>query len=145
MTEFKRVFVDTAPIIYYLENSALYMDLIKKFFTKCLEENIQIVTSAITIEEYLVLPYSTGQMDLVDNFKRFLEYTNIEVVDIDSTVAEQGAEIRGKYKNFKAMDALQIASAIVSGCDMFFTNDKQLRQEKELPCITMDDLIYVVV
>ena len=33
MTEFKRVFVDTAPIIYYLENSSLYMDVIKKFFT----------------------------------------------------------------------------------------------------------------
>lgn len=41
---------------------------------------------------------------------------------------------------FKAMDALQIAAAVVSGCDMFFTNDRQLRQEKELPCITMDDL-----
>lgn len=47
----------------------------------------------------------------------------------------------GRYKNFKAMDALQIATAIVSGCDMFFTNDKKLRQEKELPCMTMDDLI----
>lgn len=33
MTEFKRVFVDTVPIIYYLENSALYVDLIKNFFT----------------------------------------------------------------------------------------------------------------
>ena len=140
MTEFKRVFVDTAPIIYYLENSALYMDTIKKFFTKCIEENIQIVTSAITIEEYLVFPYSSGKMDFADNFKRFIEYMNIEVVDIDSKIAEQGAKIRGQYKNFKAMDALQIATAIVSGCDMFFTNDKQLRQEKELPCMTMEDL-----
>lgn len=144
MTEFKRVFVDTAPIIYYLENSALYMDSIKKFFTKCIEENIQIVTSAITIEEYLVFPYSSGKMDFADNFKKFIEYMNIEVVDIDSKIAEQGAKIRGQYKNFKAMDALQIATAIVSGCDMFFTNDKQLRQEKELPCMTMDDLIQVV-
>ena len=141
MTEFKRVFVDTAPIIYYLENSVLYMDLVKKFFTKCLEENIQIVTSAITIEEYLVFPYSSGKMDFADNFKRFIEYMNIEVIDIDSKIAEQGAKIRSQYKNFKAMDALQIATAIVSGCDMFFTNDKQLRQEKELPCMTMDDLI----
>ncbi len=41
MTEFKRVFIDTAPIIYYLENSSLYMEVIKKFFTKCIEENIQ--------------------------------------------------------------------------------------------------------
>ena len=32
MTDFKRVFVDTAPIIYYLENSPLYSELIKKFY-----------------------------------------------------------------------------------------------------------------
>lgn len=140
MTDFKRVFIDTAPIIYYLENSTLYSDSIKKFFAKCLEENIQIVTSAITVEEYLVFPYSSGQMEFVDNFKRFIEYMNIEVIDIDSNIAEQGAIIRGQYKQFKAMDVLQIAAAIVSGCDMFFTNDKQLRQEKELPCMTMDDL-----
>lgn len=141
MTEFKCVFVDTAPIIYYLENSALYMDSVKKFFEKCMKENIQVVTSAITIEEYLVFPYSSGKMEFADNFKGFIEYMNIMVVDIDSNIAEQGAKIRGKYKNFKTMDALQIATAIVSGCDMFFTNDKQLRQEKELPCMTMDDLV----
>lgn len=140
MTEFKRVFVDTAPIIYYLENSSLYKDLIKNFFVKCIEENIQIVTSAITVEEYLVFPYSSGQMEFADNFKKFIRYMNIEVIDIDWRVAEQGARIRGQYKNFKAMDTLQIAAAIISGCDMFFTNDKQLRQEKELPCMTMDDL-----
>ncbi len=140
MTEFKRVFVDTAPIIYYLENSYLYMDSIKKFFTKCVNENIQLVTSAITIEEYLVFPYSSGKMELADNFKKFIEYMNIEVVNINPKIAEQGANIRGQYKNFKAMDALQIATAIISECDMFFTNDKQLRQEKELPCMTMDDL-----
>lgn len=140
MTDFKRVFIDTAPIIYYLENSTLYSDSIKKFFAKCLEENIQIVTSAITVEEYLVFPYSSGKMEFADNFKKFIEYMNIEVIDIDSNIAEQGAIIRGQYKQFKAMDVLQIAAAIVSGCDMFFTNDKQLRQEKELPCMTMDDL-----
>lgn len=139
MTGFKRVFVDTSPFIYYLENSSMYLDTVKRFFTKCIEEKIQIVTSVITFEEYLVLPYSNGKMEFADNFKRFIEYMNIEVADIDSEIAEQGAKIRGKYKNFKAMDALQIATAIICGCDMFFTNDKQLRQEKELPCMTMED------
>ena len=108
MTEFKRVFVDTAPIIYYLENSFLYINSVKKFFTKCIEEDIKIVTSTITVEEYLVFPYGSGKMEFAENFK--------------------------------AMDALQIATAIVSGCDMFFTNDKQLRQEKEIPCMTMEDI-----
>ena len=67
-------------------------------------------------------------------------HMNVEVMDIDSTIAEEGAKIRGRYKNFKAMDALQIATAVVKKCDMFFTNDKQLRQEKELPCMTMEDI-----
>lgn len=140
MIDFKRVYVDTSPLIYYLENSSLYMDKIKKFFVMCLENHIQMVTSTITIEEYLVFPYANGNMELIDNFKRFVEYANIEIVDINREIAEQAAIIRGKVRYFKAMDSLQIAAAKVSKCDMFFTNDKQLRQEKELPCMTMDDL-----
>ncbi|MCI8948802.1 MAG: PIN domain-containing protein [Lachnospiraceae bacterium] len=140
MIDFKRVYIDTSPLIYYLENSSLYMDKIKKFFVMCLENHIQMVTSVITIEEYLVFPYASGNMELIDNFKRFIEYTNIEIVDINSEIAEKAAIIRGQFKYFKAMDSLQIAAAKVSKCDMFFTNDKQLRQETELPCITIDDL-----
>ena len=59
---------------YTIENSPLYLEAIKRFFTTCIEKNIQVVTSAITVEEYLVYPYSSGQMDFVNNFKRFLEY-----------------------------------------------------------------------
>lgn len=140
MTGFKRVFIDTAPIIYYLENSSQYMNSIKKFFAACVKSDIQIVTSTVTVEEYLVLPYMSGRMELVENFKRFIDYMNMEVVEINFRIAERGAKIRGRYKSFKAMDALQIATAIESGCDMFFTNDKQLRQERELPCMTLDDL-----
>jgi predicted nucleic acid-binding protein len=65
---------------------------------------------------------------------------NVEIIDVNFEIAERAAVIRGKYNGFKGMDALQIAAAVISGCDMFFTNDKQLRQEKELTCMTMDDL-----
>ncbi len=37
------------------------------------------------------------------------------------------------------MDALQLAAACVLGCDLFLTNDKQLRQFKELRCITVEE------
>ena len=104
MTEFKRVFVDTAPIIYYLENSSLYMDSIKKFFTKCIEENIQIVTSAITIEEYLVFPYSSGKMEFADNFKKFIEYMNIEVERRDY-YNKRGMEVHRQIQEGKLQKA----------------------------------------
>ena len=35
MIDFKRVFIDTSPLIYYLENSPLYMDRIKNSFADC--------------------------------------------------------------------------------------------------------------
>ena len=104
MTEFKRVFVDTAPIIYYLENSSLYMDAIKKFFTKCIDENIQIVTSAITIEEYLVFPYSSGKMEFADNFKKFIEYMNIEVERRDY-YNKRGMEVHRQIQERKLQKA----------------------------------------
>lgn len=65
---------------------------------------------------------------------------NIEIIDINSEIAEYAARIRSRFKYFKAMDSLQIATAVISKCDILFTNDKQLKQEKELPCMTMDDL-----
>ncbi len=141
MIEFKRIFIDTAPFIYYLENNNLYFEKMKRFFTSCIEEKIDILTSAITVEEYLVYPYSNGNIELEENFEKFLSYMNIKVIPIDKDIAKQGARVRANYKEFKAMDALQIATAIKSGCDVFLTNDKQLKQENEIPCITMDDLV----
>ena len=42
------------------------------------------------------------------------------------------------------MDALQLASACTQGCDLFLTNDKQLRQFKELLCVTVDEWLSAV-
>ncbi len=42
MIDFERVYIDTSPLIYYLEHSSLYMDKIKEFFAMCLESHIQI-------------------------------------------------------------------------------------------------------
>ena len=101
MTEYKKVFIDTAPFIYFLEKSPLYFDKIKKYFVHCMDEGIQLVTSTVTVEEYLAHPYMKKENELIKNLKNFLEYMEIEV---------------------------------------FFTNDRQLRQEESLPCLTMDDL-----
>jgi len=35
MTDFKKVFLDTAPIVYYLENNESYYPKMKKFWKEC--------------------------------------------------------------------------------------------------------------
>ncbi len=83
----------------------------------------------------LCISVQKNNTEILENFDRFLEYMNIKVIPIDASIAKQGAKARAKYQNFKAMDALQVATAIHAHCDVFFTNDKQLKQETRISCL----------
>ena len=143
MTDYKKAFVDTAPFIYFIEknvNDPQYFDKVKMFFLNGYENNKEFVTSVITMEEYFVFPYRSNNLSYIDMFHRLVATTNMEMVEISQDIAKKAAQIRAEYKGFKAMDAIQLAVACIMGCDLFLTNDKQLRQFKEIKCITVDEL-----
>lgn len=139
MTEFNRIFLDTAPIIYFLEKSDLYYDKMKSIFQIIINEDIEIYTSAITYEEYEVGPLKNNNQTLIRNFENFMHDMEVEVVNIDPMIASMAAAIRAEYQGYKGMDSLQIACGISAGCKMFLTNDKQLRQTSQIVCMTVDD------
>lgn len=138
MTDSKKIFLDTAPIIYYLQNSELYFENMKRFWNKYIEYDF--VTSAITVTEYLTYPYRQDDLKLINAFYSFVDSMDIQICNIDKKIAEKAAQIRAEYKFFKTMDALQLATACIMNCDLFLTNDKQLKQFKEIKCITVDEL-----
>lgn len=102
--------------------------------------NKKFVTSVITMEEYFVFPYRTNNRSYIDMFNRLVATTNMEIIEISQEIAKKAAQIRAEYKSFKAMDAIQLAVACFEECDLFLTNDKQLRQFKEIKCVTVDEL-----
>lgn len=138
MTDFKKIFLDTSPIVYYLENNELYYEKMKKFWKKY--EDCDYITSAVTITEYLAYPYQKKDLKLVNSFYGFIDGMDIVIKSIDNIIAEKAAKIRAEYKSFKTMDALQIATACVTGCDLFLTNDKQLKQFSDIQCIVIEEL-----
>jgi predicted nucleic acid-binding protein len=143
MIDYNKVFIDTAPFIYFIEkdsNNPQYYEKVKSFFQKGYENNKGFITSVITMEEYFVFPYRNNIHSFIDMFNRLVDTMDIEIIDIDKRIAKKAAQIRAEYKGFKAMDALQLAVACLSGCDLFLTNDKQLRQFKEIKCVTVDEL-----
>ena len=79
-------------------------------------------------------------MGMILSFYAFLEGMDVEVMSINKSIAVKAAQIRAEYKHFKTMDALQLATACMTGCDLFLTNDKQLRQFTEIKCMTVDEL-----
>lgn len=110
----------------------------KRFWNKYIEYDF--VTSAITVTEYLTYPYRQDDLKLINAFYSFVDSMDIQICNIDKRIAEKAAQIRAEYKFFKTMDALQLATACIMNCDLFLTNDKQLKQFKEIKCITVDEL-----
>lgn len=143
MTEYKRVFIDTAPFIYLIEkneDNPQFYNKVKKFFDDGYNNDVDFVSSVITMEEYLVFPYRIQSQEYIDIFEKLIKALELEMVVIDERIAKKAAQIRAEYQSFKAMDALQLAVASLADCNLFLTNDKQLRQFKELKCITVDEL-----
>ena len=139
MIDYKRVFLDTAPIIYYLQQNELYFGLMKSALISLSKAEAVFVSSDITVEEYCVYPYKSKNIALVAMLDSFISLAKIEVVHTSEAIAKLAAQIRAEYPGFKAMDALQISMAVAAGCDMFLTNDKQLRQFNEIACVILED------
>ncbi len=143
MIDFKKVFVDTAPFIYFIEgddHNLQYREKVKMFFKDGYNNDKEFVTSVITMEEYFVFPYRNRDYSFIEMFNRLVATTNMEIVEINQEIAKKAAQIRAEYKGFKAMDALQLAVACLLNCDLFLTNDKQLKQFKEIKCVTIEEL-----
>lgn len=139
MTEYKKVFLDTTPLIYFLDDDIHFGLKTRQIFEEILYNDRLLLTSVLTCMEYLVHPYRTNNQAKIKACADFLNDCHIPVLSINLEIATRAAQIRAAYKDFKSLDALQLATACVYGCDAFLTNDKQLRHFREIPCLTIDD------
>lgn len=92
------------------------------------------------MEKYFVFPYKNKVYSFIDVYNQLVETIDMEIIEINQEIARKAAQVRAEYKRFQAMDALQLAVACFSACDLFLTNDKQLKQFKEIECITVEEL-----
>lgn len=136
------LFIDTAPIIYYIEAHPQFGPLAKEVFDLFLSGRITAFSSVITLTEVLPKPIQAGDNKLARKFAEFLEHgINFNMLEITTSIAEDAGKLRGHYLDLRALDAIQIAAAVHAGADAFVTNDKKLRQVKEIKVVVLADLI----
>ena len=139
MHEFQRVFLDTAPVIYYVQQNEMYFEKVKNIFARMIDEKVIFVASDITTAEACVYPYRLGNMKWLNDFDGLVRDLCVEFIYTSEDIARKSAMIRAKYPSFKAMDSIQLATAVVGKCDLFLTNDKKLRLFEEIECRTIND------
>ncbi len=135
-----RIFLDTAPVIYFVEKNPRYVDVARVVFDLIDSGALKAVTSPVTLAECLILPYRTRQAEVAEAFTELL--VNDEQVNfmlIDDQTANKAAELRVRY-NLTLPDSFQLAVASLAGCDAFFTNDIALKRVSEINVIALDDV-----
>jgi predicted nucleic acid-binding protein len=134
-----RLFLDTAPVIYFVERNPQFVDFVDPIFER-LEVDITAVASPITLSECLVGAIRLGLVDLERAFVDVLQQDEVVFVEIDAAIAREAARIRVHY-NLQLPDAFQVAAALTSGCDAFLTNDVALRRVTELRILVVGELV----
>jgi predicted nucleic acid-binding protein len=135
-----RVFLDTAPVIYYIERNPQYFPTVRLIFQQLMVGRFQAVTSPVTLAECLVKPIRDNLLQLQQDFVEVVTAgENTSFMPIDAVISRRAAELRVQY-GLKLPDALQISIAITTGCDGFLTNDEQLKRVTELQVLILKEL-----
>jgi predicted nucleic acid-binding protein len=136
----KNIFLDTAPLIYFIEGNSLYQDKLNQVFSSNDKGDFVFITSSITLLEVLVKPLKEGQTKLVEKYINILTNARgIEIFDITKALAIKAAELRAKY-NLRTPDSKQLATAIEYHADYFLTNDIRLKSVVEINSIVLSEL-----
>lgn len=136
----KIVFLDTAPLIYYIEEKQQYLPLLDKLFVANNNGRFLFKTSVITLIEVLIEPVRQNELLLVEQYQKILcNSPTIEILDINIEISKKAAELRAKY-GLRTPDAIQMATSIYAAADYFLTNDLRLKAVKEFEVLVLDEL-----
>jgi len=138
LVSYRRIGLDTNVLIYYIEEHPIYLKKIEPLIEKIADGKATGITSYVTLLELLVKPIREGRSYLVNQYKTILT-GQLEMVPMDEAVSIKAAELRAKY-GIKTPDAIQLASVIHKKGDVFITNDRGLKDVKEIKVLILEDI-----
>lgn len=136
----KILFIDTAPLIYFIEGHSDYNEKLSELFKSNENGDIYFQTSTLTLLEVLVQPLRHQKLELARQYENILTTSsNLEIFDIDIQISIQAAQLRADY-NIKTPDSIQIATGIDKNADFFITNDKKLKNIDKIKVLTLEEI-----
>ncbi len=136
------IFIDTAPIIYYIEAHPQFGPLAKEVVNAFQSGNLIAYSSVITLAEVLPKPTEHGDEKLAKKFAEFLKHgKNFTMIEISERIAEAAGKLRGRNPFLKTVDAIQLAAALHLETEAFLTNDGRLEKFKDLKVLVLKDYL----
>ena len=134
------VAIDTAPLIYFMQEHPRYLPIVRPFFEALDRGDFEAVTSTITLLEVLVHPLRTGDLLLSERYRDILCHArHLTLVDVTRPVSEEAARLRANTQ-LRTPDALQLATALNQHADVFVTNDARLPSVDGICTLVLDHM-----
>jgi predicted nucleic acid-binding protein len=121
--------VDSAPIIYVLEDHPELASVFRPVFEAHDEGLLRLAVTTVTLAEVLTGPLGARDEVLAERYRATLK--SWFVVDLDAEIAESAARLRTACK-LKLADAVQAASALAVGADALVTHDRDFSALRDL-------------
>ena len=115
------VVVDTAPLIYILEDHPRFAALFEGLFEAADRGEVQIALSTITVAELLVGPLREGRDALAKRYEKAVG--SFELVPVSTEIAVTAARLRAGT-GLRLPDALLAATALEIGAVALVTHDR---------------------
>lgn len=133
--------LDTAPLIYFIEQNEVYLELVRGFFDAMSHNEFQVVTSTLTLTEVLVHPLRSGNTELAQQYRDIiLDQETLITLPVSVEIAEIAAHLRAT-QNLRTPDAIQIATALQGGATFFLTNDIRLAAVPDLEVLVLETFL----
>jgi len=137
----KIIGLDTAPLIYFMEENPSYLEVTDVFFTAMYRGEFSVVTSVLTISEVLVYPLRAGNTILAQQYRDILfNSQGLTTIEVLPDIAENAAKLRADY-NLRTPDAIQMATAIYGNASFLLTNDIRLPSLPGLTVLVLNQLM----
>lgn len=119
-----RVTVDSAPIIYFLEDHPHFAVRYAPLFERAKAGDYELVIATVTLAEVLTGPLRTGNEALAQQYRRDLTARPAwRLTDLTASIAHRAARLRGSFK-LRLPDAVQAATAWETESIALVTHDR---------------------
>ncbi|NLV22274.1 MAG: type II toxin-antitoxin system VapC family toxin [Syntrophomonadaceae bacterium] len=139
----QNIMLDTNAIIYFLDGTPDLFDLMRALFELVEQDRLKITLSVISEAELLVKPYREKNSTAIEAVSFFLEeFPNLKINLPNMEISRQAAKIRAE-SGLRLPDAMIVATAINTQCDLLLGNDIGLMQKASsyLPTIILSEYI----
>jgi len=134
------VYVDTQILTYSVEKHPDVGPLLRPLWEAAHTGTLDAISSELALLEVLVAPLKHGDTALANDYERLFRQPGMRLLPLTRVVLREATHLRASIPRLRTPDALHAATARLSGCALFLTNDPAFRPVPDLPLAVLTDV-----